>query len=323
MSFHFQPGSDFQHLVSRRELETRIGEKVQFFSDAWREELEQFAGQFVLLFISEDLGPQGNLGFGGSKNGVETLLKSLFTVQSNRFWSGDNLGIMGVCSFEKDLVNLSEIRDAVAELDQHLETYLDAVVASGKTPLIVGGGHNNSYPILRSFGKETPINTINFDPHADFRPLEGRHSGNGFSYAMEHGFLRKYGIFGLHESYNSETMLEKMDKMQSVVQYVTFESHLDHGIDASLKKLEELLIFLDDGDCGMELDLDSISHFPSSAIGPSGFSLNETRQLLRKALKRRKFSYLHLPEGHFEENPIWAKGVSYIIADFIKTQQQW
>jgi formiminoglutamase len=35
---------------------------------------------------------------------------------------------------------------------------------------------------------------INFDAHSDFRILEGRHSGNGFSYAYEEGFLKKYFI---------------------------------------------------------------------------------------------------------------------------------
>jgi formiminoglutamase len=47
------------------------------------------------------------------------------------------------------------------------------------------------------------VNAINFDAHSD-RILEGRHSGNGFSYAYEEGFLKKYFIFGLHENYTSK-----------------------------------------------------------------------------------------------------------------------
>jgi formiminoglutamase len=38
------------------------------------------------------------------------------------------------------------------------------------------------------------VNAINFDAHSDFRILEGRHSGNGFSYAYEEAFLKKYFI---------------------------------------------------------------------------------------------------------------------------------
>jgi formiminoglutamase len=33
--------------------------------------------------------------------------------------------------------------------------------------------------------------------------LEGRHSGNGFSYAYEEGFLKIF-YFGLHENYTSK-----------------------------------------------------------------------------------------------------------------------
>jgi hypothetical protein len=33
------------------------------------------------------------------------------------------------------------------------------------------------------------VNAINFDAHSTFI-LEGRHSGNGFSYAYEEGFLK-------------------------------------------------------------------------------------------------------------------------------------
>jgi formiminoglutamase len=48
------------------------------------------------------------------------------------------------------------------------------------------------------------VNAINFDAHSDFRILEGRHSGNGFSYAYEEGFLKNILFFGLHENYTSK-----------------------------------------------------------------------------------------------------------------------
>lgn len=59
------------------------------------------------------------------------------------------------------------------------------------TPIAIGGGHNNAYPMLKgySLAKKEKINAINCDPHADFRALEGRHSGNGFSYAVNDGYL--------------------------------------------------------------------------------------------------------------------------------------
>jgi formiminoglutamase len=72
-----------------------------------------------------------------------------------------------------------------------------------KNPII--GGHNNSYGNIKgtALAKGKPVNAINFDAHSDFRILEGRHSGNGFSYAYEEGFLKKF-YFGLHENYTSK-----------------------------------------------------------------------------------------------------------------------
>nr|WP_308225039.1 hypothetical protein [Flavobacterium sp. J372] len=53
--------------------------------------------------------------------------------------------------------------------------------------------------------------------------LEGRHSGNGFSYAYEEGFLRKYFIFGLHENYCGKGVMETIKKTEGRVKYNTYE----------------------------------------------------------------------------------------------------
>src|SRR5438270_808448 len=45
------------------------------------------------------------------------------------------------------------------------------------------------------------INCINLDAHTDYRPEEGRHSGNAFRYAESDGFLQKYCVVGIHENY--------------------------------------------------------------------------------------------------------------------------
>ena len=70
------------------------------------------------------------------------------------------------------------------------------IVLADKKPIIIGGGHNNAYGNIKgtSLAIGEPINVINFDAHSDFRPEEGRHSGNGFSYAYTEGFLNYYFI---------------------------------------------------------------------------------------------------------------------------------
>jgi formiminoglutamase len=67
----------------------------------------------------------------------------------------------------------------------------------------------------------------------------------------------------------------------------------------------------------------------SSAMGSSGFTLNEIRQILWSNTLR--FTYLHLCEGAAEladgrKDPATGKTIAYLISDFIKNQQsvnQW
>ena len=82
--------------------------------------------------------------------------------------------------------------------------------------LIIGGGHNNAYGNIKglALAKGIPVNAINFDAHTDFRAEEGRHSGNGFSYAYAEGFLKNYFIFSLQRNYTSDILFKTLKKLK-------------------------------------------------------------------------------------------------------------
>lgn len=94
-----------------------------------------------------------------------------------------------------------------------------------KNQLLLEDGHNNAYGIIKgcALALNKSMNVINFDAHTDLRKLEGRHSGNGFSYAYEEGFLKKYYVFGLHENYTPKTIFKNMKAQPEIFQYATFE----------------------------------------------------------------------------------------------------
>jgi arginase family enzyme len=64
------------------------------------------------------------------------------------------------------------------------------------------------------------VNAINFDAHSDFRILEGRHSGNGFSYAYEEGF-QKYFILDYMKTI-PQSVLDLIKK--TMIVYVTIHT---------------------------------------------------------------------------------------------------
>ena len=96
--------------------------------------------------------------------------------------------------------DLEELRRLCAEVDTRVEAALRPVFEASLEPILVGGGNNNSLPLIRALNASNQTNkkesggisVLNCDPHADFRRVEdGRHSGNPFSFAHKEGILKK------------------------------------------------------------------------------------------------------------------------------------
>jgi formiminoglutamase len=187
--------------------------------------------------------------------------------------------------------------ELVAAIDKEVSHTISQITAAGKIPIVIGGGHNNSYGNIKgvALAKGKAINVINFDAHTDFRPLEGRHSGNGFSYAYEEGFLKNYFIFGLHENYTSKSVFGDIKVHTERIKYNTYEQ-----IRVRKEKSFETELFtakkhVDNNFYGIEIDLDALPNIASSAITPTGFTVEKLRQFLHffgKSKKCELFTYL-------------------------------
>ena len=293
-------------LVALREGETKLFETVHFIQDIknLKNELESTSFEFVLIGIKEDIGVLSNLGKRGSCNTWEYALKSLLNTQNNRFNDGSKLLVLGCLEFTellKDLDNktIDERRKLVELIDKEVVEIVHDIVKAGKIPLIIGGGHNNSYGNIKgtSLALGKMINAINFDAHSDFRALEGRHSGNGFSYSFQEGFLDRYFIFGLHENYNSENVLKKIDSLSERVKYTTYESIEVQQTVSFESALINAIEFIDNRPFGVEIDCDTIESIQSSAMTPSSFSVATTRRYISKLAEQKNSCYLHLAEA--------------------------
>lgn len=303
--------ADLATFVSTREKETRIGEitYVGLENDA----------QFALLFINEDIGPQTNLGRPGAGNASTAFLSRFLNMQDTPYLSGRKITFIGQIIQNTTFSSVEEGKKQVTELDELVQKQVELILENGKTPILIGGGHNNAFPIIKAynstFGKK--LDVINLDPHADTRALEGRHSGNSFSYALTNKWIEKYTVLGLHKPYNSVFILDFLKEHNCSFtffdQYITGENTLENDMEI-IAKSPNL-------DLGVELDMDSIAYMPSSAMGPSGWQMEEARKyilLLKKS--KRKLAYLHLPEAApitSEEQIIVGKALAYLVYDFI------
>jgi formiminoglutamase len=171
-----------------------------------------------------------------------------------------------------------------------------------------------------------PVNAINFDAHTDFRIMEGRHSGNGFTYAFEEGFLKKYFIFGLHENFVSKSVFDKLKSIEDRVKYVTYEEIAVRKNKSFTSELTNAIKFISNTPFGLELDLDALPNIHSSAMTLSGFSVEKARHFIHMAGKEEFASYLHICEGAPDldlssNNHLTGKLIATLILDFIKSKK--
>ncbi|GAA4325513.1 formimidoylglutamase [Pontixanthobacter gangjinensis] len=320
--------SHFEKLISKRKGETKFGEKIQLIDNF--DELASHPAKYVIFGIPEDIGVRANHGKAGTSRAWESLINALVNIQVNRFNDPENLILLGQLDCEELMEKASwmdesdpnyfpKLGDLVKKLDLLVADLVEAIISLGKVPVIIGGGHNNAYGNIKGAAKalKTPINAMNIDAHTDLRQLEHRHSGNGFSYAIEGGFLNKYCVFGLHKNYTPEYIFKEMDATENL-QYRLVEELLESPGDLShtfSKELENIGA----SKFGFELDCDAIANFPSSAKSPSGFNIEQVRSFIRKVSKNDDCCYFHICEAAPDETnaPQVAKALSYFISDFL------
>lgn len=327
-------------LSRKRKGEKKLGECVQLLDSPDLKDLKNSSAKFVLLGIPEDIGVRANYGRGGAHTAWQPALSNILNIQSNNFLKGNELLILGHVNLD-DLMKKSEhadvetLRELVKEVDERVSEIIRTIVAAGKIPIIIGGGHNNSYGNIKGTAlglaecgklKNAAINVINSDAHTDFRILEGRHSGNGFSYAFNEGFLNKYAVVGLHENYNSENVLEELRKHPKQIQFSFFEDIFVREELSFKEAVRYATGFTKDNFCGIELDMDTIQNIPSSAKTSSGISANQARQYVTWCAKNTNAAYLHIAEAapvlsHIKTDNKTGKLIAYLITDFIKNIQ--
>ena len=327
-----------------RKFETKLGERLLVVKDPKNVEasIAKPEVKFVIAGAAEDIGIRGNYGISGAATAWDAFLNAFLNIQSNDFLEGSNMLLLGCLDF-KDVADLIEqnaldpeekiaaYRHAVTTIDDAVEELVKLITQNRKIPIIIGGGHNNAYPCIKGAAKGlhkaglinlAQINAINLDAHADYRPIEGRHSGNAFRYADEDGYLEKYCIVGLHENYLPQnSWLDIVN--DPFLDFITYEDIFIHEKRTFTEAIAHATAFTDDTYCGIEIDMDSIEHALSSAYSPVGITATCARQFINYAAHDSKVAYCHIAEGASAletgaTNFGTGKLISYLVSDFVK-----
>ncbi len=313
--------------LSLRKGETKLGEKVTFLGAS--EELSETRAEFVIFGIPEDIGVRANHGKPGTSNAWSAFLSSFLNVQQNRFLDSGKILLLGEIDTSEEMKkagNIDEsdpnyyqkLGDLTEKVDDKVSAVVRKIISAGKIPLVIGGGHNNAYGNLKGASEafQKKVNVLNIDAHTDLRTTDYRHSGNGFSYALKNSFLNRYSVFGLHQNYTPEYIFQEMDRSENI-HYSLFENLQKDDLSFHFQKN---LDFVKEEKFGLELDCDAMAGFPSSAVSPTGFSLNEVRDFVKIAAKEKNCCYLHICEAIMKENYPTGKALSFIVTDFLKNK---
>ena len=180
--------SDLAKLTSHRSGEVKFGEKMITIPKEENkiEFLKKSDAKYVLFGIPEDVGVRANFGRPGTASAWESAINSISNIQHNRFCKGSQIIILGTLDVSEEMeeakdldfhltTDRQKLNTLVENIDKEVVHIVTSIIKCGKTPIIIGGGHNNAYGNIKgtALGLGKPINAINFDAHSDFRILEG------------------------------------------------------------------------------------------------------------------------------------------------------
>ncbi len=324
-----------------RRFETKIGEVIQTLPDSSNIEaqLQLSKVRFVIVGVPEDIGIKANNAKGSATSAWLSFLHSFLNIQSNDFFDGSDVLLLGHLNFAgvgeviesnagKPEERIEAYRHSVNAIDDAVESVVKIITSLRKIPVVISGGHGNAYGCIKGAAKGwhkagivplAQINVINLDSHAEYKPMEGRHSANALRYADEDGYLQKHCVIGIHENQLPQnTWLDIANN--PFFDFVTYEDIFIHGKQSFADAVHHAISFTADTLCGVELDLENIQGTTGSGIGVSPL---QARQYLHLSATHSQPAYLHIAEPFSRTTENYnvetvGKLMSYLVSDFIK-----
>jgi agmatinase len=141
--------------------------------------------QIALLGIGYDEGSSFRRGAAGAP----PLIRAALYSESSNLWSenGLDLGVRDALFDAGDL----EPTSGLAMLDR-IESSIDSLLERGFRPIVLGGDHSITYPIVKSFSKKfSNLTILQFDAHPD---LYDEFEGNRYSHACPFSRIMESGL---------------------------------------------------------------------------------------------------------------------------------
>ena len=166
----------------------------------------------ALVGFPSDEGVRRNGGRPGAAGGPDAIRRALYTLTPDAEHPDAFTALLNRTA---DLGDVPVTGDVEAD-QERLGDVLAPLLADGVVPVVLGGGHETSFGHFLGYaGADLDVEILNWDAHADVRPLnDGRaHSGSPFRQALEHasGRCLRYAVAGLQPHSTARAHLDFVD----------------------------------------------------------------------------------------------------------------
>ncbi len=165
---------------SRNDAEDiRMGDIVLKHREDWEMPID-----VAILGVPQDEGVKRNRGREGARKAPSEIRRALYKLTPFVPEASAHKKLLSLRILDAGDVRLGE---SLEETHDRLETIVAALTENRIFPIVLGGGHDISYPNFRGFSRQTQrVGVVNIDTHLDYRPpVPMRHSGTSFRLMLD------------------------------------------------------------------------------------------------------------------------------------------
>lgn len=299
----------------------KFGEKVVTVSGL--DQLETTQAEYVLFGIPRLLNTKEAFEL-GNFDMFQTVLKSLLNIQHNEFNRGENLLILGEMDVEALSKAVNELKTNSEKIDLFhnilevtIYEIVQAICASGKIPIAIGGQHSNTLDIIKSVSltENSTVNLLDMSTQINVI-FEGNtdHLKHNKAY-FDTEFINKHHTFGLHKNYASKENLDII-KSSKKLDYYFYEDCLHLTTLDKCVRFKNAVDFLN-RKLGFKLDLKCIQGLSPFCDSSTGFSIRDIRTFL-KVIRKEQAQFFHICGFEANQKENIGHVMSYFISDFIR-----
>ncbi|AXI99915.1 formiminoglutamase [Cyclonatronum proteinivorum] len=235
--------------------------------------LQKDAFRVCILGFESDEGVRRNGGRVGASRAPDTIRSAFYRMTPD---PQDNDAFKTLMAKTIDFGNLPANALELSDAQQKLGIVAATLLRNNVIPVVIGGGHETSFGHFLGYAEAgIPVSIINWDAHADVRPLKNGlpHSGSPFYQALEHksGMLRAYTVAGLKRQSTAKSHLDYLhQKMTEGRAKWFFKGELNKRMMGNLYDRQKGAIMV-------TMDMDALSQHIApgvSAPNPDGIPLD-------------------------------------------------